>query len=237
MTVPTRSARRPLVSLRGAGLSLRGVDILEAEPRRGSSSRPRRTRPAPAAASRPAPARPSALLKRRRARCRCPQAGRGSAARRHRRARSGALGSGPALPASRLPGPAAGELAGPAPALRCPAGCRRSPPPAECMRLTLLCCTWREERMGEEGAPGLGSGEGSRECLRGPRSCKAAPLPPRDAPVLPKPAGHSLSPSHPLSPFLGPGMSCSPEDGGSSSFHTLSCLHPSPRLLFIQHLP
>lgn len=65
VTVPTRSARRPLVSLRGAGLSLRGVAIPKAEPRRGSSSRPRRTRPAPAAARRPAPARPSALLRRR----------------------------------------------------------------------------------------------------------------------------------------------------------------------------
>lgn len=91
--------------------------------------------------------------------------------------------------------------------------------------------------MGEEGARGWGSGEGSREYWRGPRSCKAAPLPPRDAPVLPKPAGHSMSPSHPLSLFLGPGMSCCLADGRRSSSPTLSCLHPSPRLLFIQHLP
>lgn len=35
---------------------------------------------------------------------------------------------------------------------------RRAPPPAECMRLTLLCCTWREERMGEEGARDAGRG-------------------------------------------------------------------------------
>lgn len=115
----------------------------------GASLPPRPCRSSQARLGPPLRARQAAA-----SRSRCPRAGCGSAARQHRRAGSGVLGSGPALPASRLPRPAAGELAGPASALRYPAGCRRSPPPAECMRLTLLCCTWREERMGEEGAPG-----------------------------------------------------------------------------------
>lgn len=66
VTVPTGCVRRPLVSLQRAGPSLKGVvTAVEAEPRRGSSSRARHSRPAPAAAHRPASARPSALVKRR----------------------------------------------------------------------------------------------------------------------------------------------------------------------------
>lgn len=61
MTVPTGRAPRPLVTRQRAGLSLRGeATAVGAEPRRGSSSRPRRARapPLPQLAGPPRPAPP-----------------------------------------------------------------------------------------------------------------------------------------------------------------------------------
>lgn len=61
MTGPTGRARRPLITLQRAGPSLRGeATAVEAGPRRGSSSRPRRARapPLPQLEGPPRPAPP-----------------------------------------------------------------------------------------------------------------------------------------------------------------------------------
>lgn len=139
---------------------------------------------------------------------------------------------GPARACSRLPaggggggcGRARGGLGRPQPQAR------RAPPPAECMRLTLLCCTWREERMGEEGArdagrrgADLGAAAGTLRCWGetekqgagrgGGRACppreagpaaRPRPLCRPDELVLQKPAGPSLESSHPVFPSSAP---------------------------------
>lgn len=134
----------------------------------GSSLR-RCERPAPAAAPRPRPGPPLRAPRASAAPCRCSRARCGRAARRPQRARAERRAPAPHSPPPaflgrrRASSRARPLLPGLPPV---PGGPR---PPAECMRLTLLCCTWREERMGEEGARGWRGGrEGELREPEGP---------------------------------------------------------------------
>ena len=218
----------------------------------GSSAARPRPAPPPCRSSeappRPAPLfAPQAAAARSRCRSRCLRGGGGAAASPEPRAHPGpARALRPRLPGRRRRRRLRASVRGPGRPQPQP---RRAPPPAECMRLTLLCCTWREERMGEEGAlgagrrgadPGAGRAGAPRSGRRGsgghgwgpglaaseagsaarPRPCVL-----RDELVLPKPAGPSLKSSHPVSPSSAP-VGCPPAVGGPLLPFIPSFSHP-----------